>query len=43
MAQECLYCGQWLSSGDLLQGYCWNCKRTVESGTGHATEGSDDE
>jgi DNA-directed RNA polymerase subunit RPC12/RpoP len=30
MAQDCPYCGQWLSSGDLLQGYCWNCKRTVE-------------
>lgn len=29
MATECTRCGQWLSSGDVLQGYCWNCKRVL--------------
>jgi len=29
MGRECPYCRRWLSSGDLLEGYCWDCKRTV--------------
>jgi len=29
MAGECWNCGRWLSGGDLLEGYCWDCKRQV--------------
>jgi len=29
MPGECWNCGQYLSGGDLLEGYCWNCKNEV--------------
>ena len=34
MPGECWNCGQWLSGGDLLEGYCWNCKIRVRSKDG---------
>lgn len=41
MPGECWNCCQWLSGGDLLEGYCWNCKSTVRSKDGgypHTTD-----
>jgi len=29
MPGECWNCGRWLSGTDLLEGYCWDCKRGV--------------
>jgi len=29
MGGECWRCGRYLSGGDLLEGYCWDCKAEV--------------
>jgi len=29
MGRECPHCDRWLSAGDLIEGYCWDCKREV--------------
>jgi hypothetical protein len=29
MGGECWNCGRYLSAGDLLAGYCWDCKALV--------------
>ena len=34
MPGECWNCGRWLSGGDLLEGYCWDCKRQVRTKDG---------
>ena len=34
MPGECWNCGRWLSGGDLLEGYCWDCKACVRSKDG---------
>jgi len=42
MATECPRCRQWLSGGDVIEGYCWNCKRVLtddEVSAGLAPEG----
>lgn len=43
MGRECYYCDQWLSNGDLLQGYCWNCKRATRLDKSARNGGDGDE
>ena len=45
MGGECWNCGRWLSGGDLLEGYCWDCKHTVRSKDGGypRDDGADDD
>ena len=31
MGRECPHCRRWLSNGDLIQGYCWDCKATLNA------------
>ena len=44
MPGECWNCGRWLSGGDLLEGYCWDCKvgvRPTDGGYPHDENGGD--
>jgi len=31
MGRECPRCGRWLSGGNLIEGYCWDCKRPLSA------------
>lgn len=29
MPGPCPYCDEWLSGGDMLEGYCWGCGHEI--------------
>lgn len=33
MGRECWYCGTWLTGNELMEGYCWSCKRSTSVNT----------